>query len=499
MRQPEVDKNCQLNDRHQNDWQRNALFDQRDNDKDSDNRDGVDGRKVHRGDVDQVVGAGCLSDQQTVGVVFFDDLIERLDLTAHLAGRGAVFGAEQHQLPAVAFENARNRFGDHLLGNGGTDEAFETDAELDAVGLLKFLLHTPHVAGRQLGVDQHHVGAAHGKLLFQLAVGNHVGHILRQTARQVVVDLVVGLAVAVVGRRRQRGKEYQKDGKNFDHARRELFCRRNQRPVHGLGERLVEHQDHGRQHGHAAEHTQQHALCHDDAEVASERKGHKAERDKACHGGDGAADDRGKGLLDGKRHRLLVVGAVLLVFAVAVPQKDGIVHGDSQLQHRRKRLGDVRDLAQKEVGAEIEQNRNADPGEKHKRDQPVVQKQQHCRDGKHHRDGDIHRFLALTQIAQVGHHGGNARNQTVFSGYRADFSDSVHGFVRGAGGVKEHRHQRVAVGVKGVIDVVRQQLRRNGTARDVTVGEHVGNVVNLLDLVGDSADLPVVHILKNQK
>ena len=50
-----------------------------------------------------------------------------------------------------------------------------------------------------------------------------------------------------------------------------------------------------------------------------------------------------------------------------------------------------------------------------------------------------------------------------------------------------------------MIDVVRQQLRRNGAARDVTVGEHVGNVVNLLDLVGDGADLPVVHILKNQK
>ncbi len=50
-----------------------------------------------------------------------------------------------------------------------------------------------------------------------------------------------------------------------------------------------------------------------------------------------------------------------------------------------------------------------------------------------------------------------------------------------------------------MIDVVRQQLRRNRTARDVAVGEHAGNVVNLLDFAGDSADLPVVHILKNQK
>ena len=62
---------------------------------------------------------------------------------------------------------------------------------------------------------------------------------------------------------------------------------------------------------------------------------------------------------------------------VAVPQEDGVVHGDGQLQHGGQRLGDVGYLTEEVVAAQIKQDAHADAGKEHKGHQPAVQQDHH--------------------------------------------------------------------------------------------------------------------------
>jgi hypothetical protein len=60
-----------------------------------------------------------------------------------------------------------------------------------------------------------------------------------------------------------------------------------------------------------------------------------------------------------------------------VPEEDGIVHRDGQLQHRGQGLGDVGDLADEIVGAHVVDDRDADADQEHEGRQPVVERQHH--------------------------------------------------------------------------------------------------------------------------
>ena len=86
-----------------------------------------------------------------------------------------------------------------------------------------------------------------------------------------------------------------------------------------------------------------------------------------------------------------------LLLGVAVPEKNGIVHGDAQLQNGGQRLGYVGNLAHKEVAAQVVENRHADAHQEDERDDPGIHKQHHNRTGQHHRQGDVNGFLMLAQ------------------------------------------------------------------------------------------------------
>ena len=96
---------------------------------------------------------------------------------------------------------------------------------------------------------------------------------------------------------------------------------------------LIQQQDQRRQYGDAAQHAQKDALGHDDAQVAAHGKGHEAEGNEAGHSGHRAADHAGDGLVDGHGHRLIAVRNQRALLGVAVPEEDGVIHGDRQLQH----------------------------------------------------------------------------------------------------------------------------------------------------------------------
>ena len=77
------------------------------------------------------------------------------------------------------------------------------------------------------------------------------------------------------------------------------------RPMLCLLQRLVKNKYHCRQHGHAAEHAEQHALRHNDAEVTAQCKGHEAKRYKSGYCRYRASDHRCKCLADSGSHGVL--------------------------------------------------------------------------------------------------------------------------------------------------------------------------------------------------
>ena len=247
------------------------------------------------------------------------------------------------------------------------------------------------------------MGGGDVKLLGELLVGDDVLHVLRQALAHVVVHLVIGLIIADVGRGNKQGKDHQKHGENLAHALGKASHIGDQGLMPCPLQRLIQHQDQGRQDGHAAQHAQQHALGHDDPQVTAQREGHEAQGDEAGDGGGRAADDGGKGVVDGHRHGLLVVALQGQLLVVAVPQEDGVVHGHGQLQHRRQGLGDVGDLSQEEVAAKVIDDGHANAGQKHEWNQPAVQQQHHGGAGTGHSQRHIDGLLLLAQVLQIRH------------------------------------------------------------------------------------------------
>ena len=340
--------------------------------------------------------------------------------------------------------------------------------------------HGPHVFRGYVRVYQQHVGGGHIELVPQLAFGNDVLHIPRQALAHVVVHLAVGLVIAVKSGRKDEDKDCNKHREYFYDTGRQLSHIGDQGTVAGLLQRLVEYQDQRRQHSDAAQHAQQHALCHNDAQIPAHGKGHEAQCDEPGHGSDGTAHHRGQGGLDSGGHGLLVIRAQPTLLVVAVPQENGVVHSDGQLEYCRQRLSDVGDLAQEVVGAHIHQNHHADAGQEHEGHQKAVQQNQHGRAGQSHGDAHVNGFLHLAQILQVGNQGGHTGYKAPLPGNGADFPDGIHGQIGGGRGVKEHGHHGGVFGVKRIVDAVRQQFHGDGHVHQGIIPQHSFHMIHLL-------------------
>ena len=258
--------------------------------------------------------------------------------------------------------------------------------------------HISYRFGGQVGVDQQHVGGSDIKIFRQLRVCDHIFHVLGQALSHVIVDFIIGLTVPVVGRGNQQGKHNKKHGKHLDNA----FCKStfsgDNGFVFGFLQRLIKNEDQCRQYRYAAENAEQHALCHDNAEVASHGEGHKAQSRETGDRSNRAADNAFQGFADGYRHSIFVVAVFFTLFIVAVPEENGIVHSYGKLQHSGQRFCDVRDFAHEVIGAEVQKDHHADAGQKDKRDKPAIEKYHHSGTGKEYGNTDINRFFFLTKI-----------------------------------------------------------------------------------------------------
>ena len=456
MGQPQIDEDAQLDDGDEDHRQCQALFHQQDN-----NEDGQHGHRRDNGEVvirglDHVLQAGRLADEHARGVVALEDGAQAADLFVYGVAGGGVLGVDEQQLPAVALQNALDAVGQDLLRDAGADHRLKPQHIFHAVHLLHLVYHALDGLGGEVGVHQHHVGGGDVEILLQLGVGDDIVHILRQALSHVVIDLVAGLFIAIEGGSDEQGEDHQKHGEDLYQLLGEAPHIGDDGAVLRLLQGLIQHKDHRRQHGDAAQHAQQHALGHDDAQIPTQREAHEAQGDEAGNGGHGAADDAGESGVDGGGHGVLFAFTKRQLLVVAVPEEDGVVHGDGQLQHGGQRLGDVGNLAQEEVGAQIQQDHGADGGQEHEGDQPAVQKQQHGHARQRYGQRHIDRLLLLAQVFQVDYQSRHAGHEALLAADAADLRHGVHGDILRGAGVEEHGHHGGMVGVEGLVDLLRQ-------------------------------------------
>ena len=144
-----------------------------------------------------------------------------------------------------------------------------------------------------------------------------------------------------------------------------------------------------------------------------------------------------------------------------MPQEDGIIHRDGQLQDCGQGLGNVGDLTEEDIGAQIQKYHHADAGKEDQRRKPAVQQQRHGCRGQHHGQRNINRLFLLAEVFQVQHQGGHSGNEALFAANSPDFRYGVHGDVGRGGAVEEDGHQGGVSGIESLVDLLRQQLHGN--------------------------------------
>ena len=77
--------------------------------------------------------------------------------------------------------------------------------------------------------------------------------------------------------------------------------------------------------------------------------------------------------MDRLSHCFFLSVAQRLLLAVAVPEEDGVVHRDRELEHCRQSLCYIGYLAEKVVCSEVQQYHHADRGKEDERNEPSVE------------------------------------------------------------------------------------------------------------------------------
>jgi len=394
----------------------------------------------------------------------------------------------------------------HLLGHGRTEHGVDAERVHDAVDLVDAVQHLLRLVGGQIGVAEDHFSRGDVVVLGQLVIGGQklqlVGiDVLFVLGGQDMREIVVGLHVVVAV---DRGHQ-QDDERDEEHE--VVLGDEPGQPAHlgqqalvlQLREGLVENQQEGRQDRDGADDAQQDALGHDDAEIYAHRVAHEAQGDEARDRGDGAAGHRGDRRGDGVGHGVRVVGLQRFLLLVAVPEEDGVVHRDGQLQHRGQRLGDVGDLAHDRVRAHVVDDRDADADEEDEGRQPVVERQHHGGQSAADGDRDVDGLFLFADGLEVRDEGGQTGDVSLLAGQAADLANGLHGFVGGGRGVEEHGQQRRVAAVEFLVDAVGQRLLGDAQIQIGVVPQNGVHMVDALNLGLELGDIPVVHALDHDE
>ena len=183
-------------------------------------------------------------------------------------------------------------------------------------------------------------------------------------------------------------------------------------------------QDQSRQNRDRRKDAQDNAFGHHKAEIPAHGITHKAEGEKTGDGCDRTAHNGYKGIINGFCHGCFIVKAAIFIFGVAVPEKDGVVHRDAQLQNRGNGLRDIGNFSKKNIAAEVVHDGDTDADQKEKGRGVGIQQEHHGDQGEEHRNHDIFAFFFFTEGFQIQNQRRKTRNVGIFI---ADFTNPGHG------------------------------------------------------------------------
>ena len=306
-------------------------------------------------------------------------------------------------------------------------------------------------------MDQDKVAGGHAEVLTQL-VGAHDAHqVLGQGVEQGVVHF--GLTLGHDKGDQDQDKDCYDRSSVGRYKVAELGELGDDGAVLVLFHQPVKGKDQGRQDHHRADDAQRHALGHDDADVAAQGQAHGAQRQEAGDGGKAGSGDGSHGLADGTDHGFFIIRAQLFFFLIAVQQEDGEVHRNAQLQHGGQCFGDVANLAQEDVGAEVVRDGEQQAQHEQQRGDGAFQREEQHQQAGTYGDQDVERHFLVDQCFGVLQDDAHAAKEAILPQQRFDLADGVHGLVAGAGSVKaDDEHGGIVLAEHELLHVGGQHL-----------------------------------------
>ena len=482
VRDAHIDGNCGFDAGNQQHRDGNALEGDGDDGENRQNRPDVDVLEVHIGDLDQVLGHGTFTGDDALGVHGLDETDHLVQLVVDGVGAGLVGTVGQNQLVAAGLQDLHHAVGQQLGIKARAGDGIQAHHLGDAVHILEFVAQVGHLGSGQVVMHQNEVAGGHAEVLAQLVGAHDAGQILGQGVEQGVVH--AGLVL--------RNGKGDKDEDKDDHDGHGMLGNK----VAQLGQPgddgavlvffypPIKGKDQRGQDDHGADDAQCHALCHDKADIAAQRQTHGAQSQEACNGGQAGSGDRGHGLADSAGHGLLIGGAQLLFFLIAVQQEDGEVHRNAQLQHGGKRLGDVADLAQQDVGAEVVRNGEQKTQHEQQRGDGAFQREEQHQQAGTHGDQDVHGHFLIDQCLGVLQDNAHTAEEAVLAQQLFDLLDGFHGLVAGAGGVKaDDQHGGIVLAEHELLHIGGQHLGGDAGVDHIAEPEGLGHAGNSLDVL----------------
>lgn len=274
-------------------------------------------------------------------------------------------------------------------------------------------------------------------MLGQFAVRDGEFHVFGEAVADGVIDVVIALLVAVEKWRNDGDENDEKKWKDFDDAACDFVEFGEERAMVELFQNFIKGKNESGEDSDGTDDAEEDAFGHDEAEIKAERESHETEGDEAGDGSGGGAKDRGESGFDGLLHGLIFVFGLFEIFAETVPEENGIIHGNGELQDGGKGFGDVGNFAKDKVSAEVDDNHDADTCEEEERGEPVVEEGKHDGECEQNSDNDVNRLFLFGEISEVGDESGHAGNIKVAVHDATDFVDGVDGLIGRGGSVKE--------------------------------------------------------------
>jgi len=190
---------------------------------------------------------------------------------------------------------------------------------------------------------------------------------------------------------------------------------------------------------------------------------------------------------------LFIILVFLLVFLKGMPQEDGIVHRDAQLQDRGNRLGNIGNLSEEIVAPHVVEDGHSNRQKEEDRSKKRIHGKHQDDKGQCHGDADVNRLLLFRQVLRIDDDGRHACQEAVLVRDAADIRGSLHRGIRRCRRIIDDEHQRGAIFEKGILHLLRKRIDRNRKICDAVVPVHILDMINRQDFLFQGFDILIFH------